>query len=56
MCDDEPMPPCACLKPLPFSFTSAMNSRKSFDGKFLRATITAGECAVGPIGTKSRGS
>jgi hypothetical protein len=54
MCDDEPMPPCACFTLSPFFFRYATNSLRSLAGKSLRATMTAGEFAVNPIGTKSR--
>ena len=48
------MPPWACFTPSPLAFKSATNSRRSFAGKSLRATMTAGACAVKPIGSKSR--
>ena len=54
MCDDEPMPPWACFKVALPDFSNATNSFRSFAGKSFRATMTAGECAVGPIGMKSR--
>src|SRR5436309_8304091 len=54
MCDDEPMPPCACFTPLPFLLRYCMNSPRSAAGKSFLATIAAGACAVKPIGSKSR--
>ena len=54
MCDEAPMPPCACLILLAFFFTYCTNSRRFFAGKSLRVTTTAGACAVNPIGVKSR--
>ena len=54
MCDDEPMPPWPCFNVALPDFSNATNSFRSFAGKSFRATMTAGECVVGPIGTKSR--
>ena len=55
MCDDEPMPPWACFKRRRCRISAAAtNSFRSLAGKSFRATMTAGECAVGPIGMKSR--
>ena len=53
MCEDAPMPPCACFKAPPCCCRTATNSFRSFAGKSFRAITTAGEWAVMPIGTKS---
>ena len=54
MCEDAPIPPCALFHVLPVLLHVVHELEQILAGESLRATMTAGECAVKPIGLKSR--